>query len=234
MDEVAWDEQSNIAAVHQQHKSISIRSLEWADWFDLICCGHCRPLRIENGIILWNEIMEWTMKQRKKKWSAAAASQSTINKEKLTFLFDFDGVACCRKREWAACAACFLLFFQSNQIFNLNWWRKERKQRQQQPRPAQLTSFSLSSSIHQRWNEWRKRRSEVEWLAARVINQLIDWFHCSPQEQQQINSINFFDWLIVGLFPWAPCPSAKQKPTAIPILKENCWMVCAVAEWAGA
>ena len=29
-------------------------------------------------------------------------------------------------------------------------------------------------------------------------------------------------------------PSAKQKPTAIPILKENCWMVCAVAEWPAA
>ena len=100
MDEVAWDEQSNIAAVHQQHKSISIRSLEWADWFDLICCGHCRPLRIENGIILWNEIMEWTMKQRSCDWwkeslfflnwwvMAAASGRGSANeREQTNFLW---------------------------------------------------------------------------------------------------------------------------------------------------
>ena len=50
-------------------------SSEWAGWRKEVCCGWGCPLRIENGIILkileWNEkiwwIMEWTMKQRKRK-----------------------------------------------------------------------------------------------------------------------------------------------------------------------
>ena len=44
----------------------------------LICRGHCRPLRIENGKLLeWNEeSLEWTMKQRKQ---TAAFNHQSIN-----------------------------------------------------------------------------------------------------------------------------------------------------------
>ena len=62
--------------------------------------GHCRPLRIENEIILWNEIMEWTMKQRSCDWwkeslfflnwwvMAAASGRGSANeREQTNFLW---------------------------------------------------------------------------------------------------------------------------------------------------
>ena len=34
------------AAAHSTHKSISFRSLEWAEWFDLIVDGQCGTKRM--------------------------------------------------------------------------------------------------------------------------------------------------------------------------------------------
>ena len=59
MEEGNWRNQINQlnlnggcnAARHQQNQQItSISSSEWADWWFVVCCGGCGPLRIENGM----------------------------------------------------------------------------------------------------------------------------------------------------------------------------------------
>ena len=47
------------AAAHSTHKSISFRSSEWAEWFDLIVDGQCGPRKQMKSIENWLVLFYW-------------------------------------------------------------------------------------------------------------------------------------------------------------------------------